>query len=130
MLKKNWYLFTPLLLVIIPTAIFFYYSANVGYNNEDAMNATKHFLTSGTRYPMEYSEVKFDRLQPGMEGGEVYKTMGKQPFERQDNDTRWVYALPKPGARAYHERVVIMARDSQNVLHVKELVKRFHVPGQ
>lgn len=130
MFKKNWYLFTPLLLVAIPVIIYGYYTVSVGYAPKDAMNATKYFLVSGTRYAMDYNELNFNRLQPGMDGRQVYQTMGKQPSERHDNDTRWVYSLPKPGSQAYHERVIIMERDKQNVPRVKELVRRFHVPGE
>lgn len=130
MFKRNWYLFTPLILVVIPVLIFAYYTFSFGYRTTDAMNATKHFLTSSTRYPMNYDEMRFGRLRAGMDGRQVFDTMGKQPFERQDNDTRWVYALPNPGARAYHERVIVMERDGQSILRVKSLVRRFHVPGE
>ncbi len=128
MFKKHWYLFTPLLLLAIPAAIYGYYVIDMGYGSKDAVKATQHFLVSGTRYAMDYNEVNFARLRSGMDGRQVYQTMGKQPSERHDNDTRWIYSLPQPGSRAYHERVVIMARDDQNVLRVKELVKRFHAP--
>ncbi|TDU69363.1 hypothetical protein EI77_03016 [Prosthecobacter fusiformis] len=130
MFKKNWYLFTPLLLVAIPAAIYAYYVSSMGYGSTDAANATKYFLVSGTRYAMDYDELNFNRLKPGMDGRQVFLTMGKQPSERHDNDTRWVYSLAKPGSQAYHERVVVMERDKQNTLRVKELVKRFHVPGE
>jgi len=130
MFAKNWYLFTPLTPIAIPAAIYVYYISGMGYEGTDAINATKHFLLSGTRYTMEYDERNFERLKPGMDGRQVFEMLKKQPFERQDNDTRWVYSLPKPGAQAYHERVVIMQRDPQNVLRVKEVVKRFHTPGE
>lgn len=130
MFKKNWYFFTPLLLLAIPAAIYLFYASSMGYSSTDSMNATKYFLVSGTRYAMEYNEVNFNRLQPGMDGRQVYQIMGKQPSERLDNDTRWVYSLAKPGSKAYHERVVIMERDKQNVPRVKELVRRFHTPGE
>lgn len=82
MFKKNWYLFTPLILVLIPAAIFLYYSSSVGYETKDAVNATKYFLTSGTRYTMNYDERNFARVKPGMDGRQVFETLGKQPFER------------------------------------------------
>lgn len=130
MLKKNWYLFTPLLLIAIPVAIYGYYVSSVGYSSQDAMNATKYFLVSGTRYAMDYSEMNFNRLQPGMDGRQVFQTMGKQPSERLDNDTRWVYSLPKPGSKAYHQRIVVMEKDRQNIPRVKSVVRSFHVPGE
>ncbi|MEN3941865.1 hypothetical protein WJU23_11270 [Prosthecobacter sp. SYSU 5D2] len=130
MFKKNWYLFTPMLIIAIPVAIYCYYAFSMGYDSKDAVNATKYFVVSGTRYAMDYDELNFNRLKPGMDGRTVYETMRKQPSERHDNDTRWVYSLPKPGAKAYHERIIIMERDNQNIPRVKELVKRFHVPGE
>lgn len=128
MLKKNWYLLTPLALILIPALLFAHYTTKFGYETADALNATRYFLVSGTRYTANYAEVNFRRLRPGMDGRTVYQVMGMQPFERHDNDSRWIYALPKPGATAYHERVVVLERDAANVPRVKELVKRFHTP--
>lgn len=130
MLKKNWYLFTPLILVLAPVAVYLYYSAVLGYGSEDAIRATKYFAVSGTRYPMQFSEENFARLKPGMDGRQVFETMGKQPVERHDNDTRWLYSLPAPGKKAYHERTVILERDAQNVPRVKNVLRRFQAPEE
>lgn len=128
MFKKNWYLFTPLILVIIPAAIYVYYISGVGYEGGDAIKATQYFLVSGTRYPLNYDERNFMRLQPGMDGRQVFEMMRQQPFERHDGDTRWIYSLPKSGTRAYHERIVVMERDPKSLLRVKEVIRRFHAP--
>lgn len=130
MFKKNWYLFTPAILILIPVAIYAYYTASFGYGSTDALNATKYFVVSGTRYPLDYDERNFLRLQTGMDGRQVFEAMRQQPFERHDNDTRWLYSLPKAGSNAYHQRVVVMERDKQNILRVKSLERGFHIPGE
>ena len=130
MFKKNWYLFTPLILVLAPVVVYLYYSAVLGYGSDDAVRATKYFAVSGTSYPMQYSEEKFARLKPGMDGRQVFETMGKQPVERHDNDTRWLYSLPAREKKAYHERAVLLERDAENVPRVKSVIRRFHAPGE
>lgn len=128
MLKKNWYLLLPFVLFALPGLLFGYYTLSHGYNSADAWKATRHFLKSGTRYTQNYSETNFARLRPGMDGRTVYEVMGMQPFERHDDDTRWLYTLAKPGATAYHERVVVLERDKKNVPRVKTVVRGFKVP--
>lgn len=128
MLKKNWYLFLPLMLVAIPGLLFGYYSTSYGYGSQDAWNATRYFLQSGTRYTQKYQETNFKRLKVGMDGRTVYQVMQMQPFERHDDDTRWVYSLAKPGSSAYHERVVLMQRGKDNVPRVKAFVRGFKTP--
>lgn len=128
MFKKNWYLFLPLLLIAIPGLLFGYYSTSYGYPPKEAWNATRYFLQSGTRYTQKYNELNFKRLKPGMDGRMVYQIMQMQPFERHDDDARWVYSLAKPGYTAYHERVVLMARDKDNVPRVKGFVRGFKIP--
>jgi hypothetical protein len=127
MLKKNWYLLLPFLLFAVPGMLFAYYSLSHDYESEDAWKATRYFLLSGTRYTQNYSEANFTRLRPGMDGRTVYEVMRMQPFERHDNDSRWLYSLAKPGCHAYHERVVILERGKDNVPRVKTLVRRFKV---
>lgn len=129
MLKKNWYLLLPLLLIAVPGLLFGYYSLSHGYKPADAWNATRYFLQSGTRYTQNYSETNFARLRPGMDGRTVYEVMRMQPFERHDSDSRWLYSLAKPGATAYHERVVVLERDKDNVPRVKTLLRGFKVPA-
>ncbi|HCN29813.1 MAG TPA: hypothetical protein DIT64_13925 [Verrucomicrobiales bacterium] len=128
MLKKNWYLLLPLLLVALPGLLFGYYTLSYGYGPKDAWNATRYFLQSGTRYTQKYEEYNFSRLRNGTDGRGVYQIMKMQPFERHDNDSRWIYSLPKPGSTAYHERVVLLQRDKDNVPRVKGLVRGFKIP--
>lgn len=129
MFKKNWYLFTPLVIIVIPAALMFYYMSSFGYPPQEAWKAVKHFVQSNTRYPLGYSELKFDRITPGMDGGQV-RNMLCQPSERHDKDTKWVFSLAQGSTKYYHERIIYMQQDKQGVLRVKETVKRFHEPEE
>lgn len=128
MLKKNWYLLTPLLLIAIPALIVVYYIVSFGYTPAEAMKATQYFLQSNTRYTQKYSDANFARLRPGMDGRTVYEVMQMQPFERRDDEAVWIYSLPQGDAKAYHERTVQLERDKNNVPRVKKVVKTFHAP--
>jgi hypothetical protein len=116
MLKKNWYLFTPLLLAGIPALLLFYYILSFGYPVNEAVEAVSHFLQSSTRYSMKYDDHRFSRVRPGMGGRDVFELIGV-PFERRNNDEEWLYALPQGTTRYYHKN---------NVPLVKETVKAFH----
>jgi hypothetical protein len=125
MLKKNWYLFTPLAIVGLPALILAYYIVGFGYPVNEAIEATTHFLQSQTRYAMKYSDTNFARIQPGMRGDQVFQLVGV-PFERLNNDAEWIYALPQGNTKYYHERKVLFDRDKNQVPHVKETVRGFH----
>ncbi len=125
MLKKNWYLFTPLAIVGLPAFLLGFYILGYGYPVNEAVEAVSHFLKSGTRYSMKYSADHFSRIRPGMDGKQVFDYLGV-PFERRNNDAEWLYSLPQGSAKSYHERKVIFERDTNNVPHVKEVVKAFH----
>jgi hypothetical protein len=127
MLKKNWYLFLPLILVILPTIVWAYYVGAYGYSPKEGWEALRHFWQSDTRYAQKFAQSKFDRLKPGMDGRQVFELIGV-PFERHNNDAEWIYALPKGLTPYYHERKVIFDRDANNVPHVKSVVKEFHTP--
>jgi hypothetical protein len=125
MLKKNWYLFTPLLIIGMPAYLLAFYILAYGYPVNEAVEAVSHFLESNTRYAKGYSADHFRAVQPGMGGRQVFELLGV-PYERRDNDTEWIYALPQGTTRYYHERKVIFERDQNNVPLVKETVKVFH----
>lgn len=125
MFKRNWYLFTPLLLVAMPAVLLGYYVLAYGYPVNEAVEATSHFLQSNTRYAMKYSDVNFGRIRPGMDGRQVFEAVGV-PFERRDNDTEWLYSLAQGTTKYYHERKVILAKDSKGIPRVKEVVYGFH----
>lgn len=125
MFRKNWYLFTPLAIVGMPALILAYYIVGYGYPVSEAVEATSHFLQSGTRYAKDYSDRHFALVKPGMGGKEVFDRIGV-PFERHNNDTEWLYALPKGLTQFYHERKVVFAKDSKGVPRVKEVVRAFH----
>jgi hypothetical protein len=128
MFKRNWYLFTPLILIIIPALAWGYYVGVFGYSPAEAMMATRHFFQSSTRYANKYSEDHFNRLvQPGQDGRKVFEAIGV-PFERHNDDAEWIYALPNGSTPYYHERKVIFTRDANNVPRVKQKVKSFHTP--
>lgn len=125
MLKKNWYLFTPLLLAGIPALLLAYYILAFGYPVGEAVEAVSHFLQSSTRYSLKYDDNRFSRIKPGMGGRQVFELVGV-PFERGVNEAEWLYALPQGTTKYYHERKVIFVRDKNNVPLVKETVKAFH----
>ena len=125
MLRKNWYLFTPLAFVGLPALILAYYVLSYGYPVSEAVEATSHFLQSSTRYAMKYSDRHFALVKPGMDGRQVFERVGV-PFERRNNDTEWLYALPQGSTKYYHERKVIFTRDKNNIPKVSEVVRAFH----
>ncbi len=125
MLRKNWYLFTPLAFVGLPALILAYYILSYGYPVSEAVKATSHFLQSSTRYAMKYSDRHFALVKPGMDGRQVFERVGV-PFERRNNDTEWLYALPQGSTKYYHERKVIFTRDKNNIPKVSEVVRAFH----
>ena len=128
--KKNWYLFTPLILVIIPAMIFGYYVSSYGYSPKEAMEALRYFLQSGTRYPHKFTERNLDLVRPGMDGRQVFELIDK-PFERHDNDAIWIYSGPTNSASPYyHERKVLFTRDAKNIPRVQKVVKEFHAPSK
>lgn len=125
MLKKNWYLFTPLAFVGLPALILAYYILSFGYSVPEAVEATSHFLQSKTRYALKYSDTSFSRIKPGMRGDQVFQLVGV-PFERLNDDAEWIYSLPQGTTKYYHERKVIFSRDKNRVPFVKETVRGFH----
>jgi hypothetical protein len=127
MLKKNWYLFTPLAIVGLPAFLLAFYILAYGYPVNEAVEAVSHFIQSSTRYSMKYSADHFSRIRPGMDGKQVFDYLGV-PFERRNNDTEWLYSLPQGSAKAYHERKILFVRDAKRGPLVKEVVKSFHAP--
>lgn len=125
MLKKNWYLFTPLAILGLPALLLCYYVFSFGYPLNEAVESVSYFLKSGTRYAMKYEDRRFSRVRPGMGGREVFELIGV-PFERRNNDEEWHYSLPQGSTPYYHERIVKFVRDKNNVPLVKETVKGFH----
>ncbi|MFM7606299.1 MAG: hypothetical protein ACKO8Z_14035 [Prosthecobacter sp.] len=126
-LQRNWYLFTPLVIIIIPLIMAVNSMVNWGYGFSESMNALVHFGSTDTRYAIGFSELGFKTLRKGMDGRMVYSLI-KNPFERQQDDTVWLYSLPQSGATYYHERSVIFEKDSQGIPRVKQVVSRFHTP--
>ena len=125
--KRNWYFFTPLIIIAIPLLIAVNSMVSWGYKFDESMNALIHFGSTDTRYSIGFSEDHFRLVRPGMDGATVYKTI-KNPFERLDNDTRWLYSLPQDNAKYFHERALIFAKDANGVPRVKEVISRFHTP--
>jgi hypothetical protein len=127
-LKKNWYLLTPALIVLIPGLIMIYCSVIYGYSTAEAGQVVLHIGSTSTRYGQGFSEGNFRLVRSGMDGKAVFNLL-KVPMERNlPEDTEWRYSLPSSGAQYYHERTVIMARDAKGVPRVKEKISRFHTP--
>lgn len=128
LIKKRWYYFAPVVLVLIPLFLTVLISMKYGYSMGESWKAVQHMGQSGTRFPVKYEERNFDKLKPGMDGRQVYQTMSVQPFEGQGG-TEWKYSLPLDHAPYFHERLVIMEPDKSGVPKVKQVIKRFHEPA-
>lgn len=126
-IKKNWYFFTPAVIIIIPALMVVFCTVNYGYSVPDSINAVFHVGSTSTRYAMGFSERKFKSVQIGMDGRTVFNTI-KNPMEGNDpgaDVASWRYSLPASGAGYYHERTVVLAKDKSGVSRVKQLISRF-----
>ena len=129
LLKRRWYYFAPLILVLVPLLLTVFFSLKYGYSMGESFTAVQHMGQTGTRYAQKFEERNFDKLRPGMDGRQVYQTMGPmQPLEGQGG-AEWKYTLPADNAPYYHERTVIMEPDAQKVPRVRQVIKRLHVPA-
>ncbi|MDI1311138.1 hypothetical protein [Prosthecobacter sp.] len=127
-IKKNWYFFTPAIIIIIPALMVMFYTLNHGYSVPDSINAVFHVGSTGTRYSMDFSERKFNMVRPGMDGRTVFNTI-KNPMEGNNpgaDIANWRYSLPASGAGYYHERTIVMEKDKNGIPRVKQRISRFH----
>lgn len=125
-IKKNWYLLTPALILLIPGLMILFYTVSYSYSLSDSLRAVRHFGSTSTRQSIGFSERKFKMLRVGMDGRTVYNTI-KNPMERNTpEDTQWRFTLPGSGAEYYHERTIILEKDSNGIPRVKERISRFH----
>lgn len=126
--KRNWYFFTPAVIIIIPALMVVSYTLNDGYSVSDSINAVFHLGSTGTRYSMGFSERNFKMVKPGMDGRAVFNTI-KSPMEGNDpgaDVARWRYSLPSSGAGYYHERTIVLEKDKNGIPRVKQRISRFH----
>lgn len=127
-LKRRWYYFAPLVLVLVPLLMTVFVSMKYGYSMGDSWTAVCHIGQTSTRFAQKYEERNFDKIRPGMDGRTVYQTMNMQPLEGQTG-REWKYSLPDGQAAYFHERTVLMEPDAQKIPRVKQVVKRLHVPA-
>ncbi len=126
--KKNWYLLTPAVILLIPALMVLYCSISYGYGLSESMKAVRYFGSTGTRYAQGFSEHKYKLVRIGMDGKVVYNTL-KNPMERNiPEDTEWRYSLPASGAEYYHERTLVFEKDKNGIPRVKQRISRFHTP--
>lgn len=126
LIKKNWYLFTPALILLIPALMVIYCSVTNGYSIGESWEAVRHFGSTNTRYAQGFTERKFHSVRAGMDGRTVYQII-KNPMERNmPEDTRWSYSLPGSGAQYYHERTLLFEKDANGIPRVKQKISRFH----
>ena len=126
--KKNWYMFTPAAILVIPALMVVFCTINYGYSIPDSINAVFHVGSTGTRYSMGFSEHKFSLVKIGMDGNTVFETI-RNPMEGIDPSAavaNWRYSLPASGAGYYHERTIVLAKDKSGVFRVKQRISRFH----
>lgn len=129
LLKRRWYYFAPAILVLVPLLLTGFFSLKYGYSMAESWTTMRHMGQTGTRYAQKFDERKFGQIRPGMDGRQVYQTMGMQPMEGHANGgLEWRYSLPAENAAFYHERIVIMEPDTTKGPVVKRLVKRIAPP--
>lgn len=129
LIKRRWYYFAPVVLLLIPVLLVLLFSFKFGYGMSEAWRAVQHMGQSSTRYTQRFAERNFDKVRPGMTAKQVYDIMSIQPFERH-GDTKWEYSLPQDGAQYFHERTLLLERDPKtNIPIVKQVIKRFHEPA-
>ena len=129
-IKKNWYLLTPALILLIPALLVLFFSINFGYSLSDSMKAVRYFGSSSTRYSLGFSERKFKMVKVGMDGGKVYNTI-MNPMEGHvpgADIAEWRYSLPNGQTDYYHERIIILEKDKNGIPRVKQRISRFHTP--
>jgi len=127
-IKKNWYFFTPAVIIIIPALMVVFCTINYGYSVPDSINSVFHIGSTGTRYSMGFTERKFLLVQPGMDGKTVFNTI-RNPMQGNDpgaDVASWRYSLPASGAGYYHERTIVFAKDKNGIQRVKQRISRFH----
>lgn len=126
--KKNWYFFTPAVIVVVPALMMAYSTVNYGYPISESLNSVMHYGSTGTRYAMGFSERNFKMVRPGMDGRAVFNLL-RVPMEGNSPGaevTKWRYSLPASGVKYYHERSVVMAMDKNGIQRVKETISHFH----
>ena len=123
-LKQRWYLLVPILLVCFPFLMVLYISVSYGYGLDESWTCLQNIGKTGSKFRVGvYSESRFDRVEPGMMGRDVYELLG-QPLERNmPEDTRWYYSVAEHGSTYFHERVVLLDHGK-----VTGTIKRFHTP--
>lgn len=127
--KKNWYLLTPALILLVPVLIALFCTINYGYSFSESMKSVRYFGSSSTRYGQGFTERKFKMVRIGMDGASVYNII-KVPMQRNlPEDTEWRYTLPGSGTEYYHERSIIMEPDKSGRPRVKQKISRFHTPN-
>jgi hypothetical protein len=126
-IKKNWYFFTPAVILVIPALIVLFFTVNYGYTVSDSINAMFHVGSTSTRLAQGFSERKFKMVQVGMDGRQVFNTI-RNPMEGNDpgaDVANWRYSLPGSGAGYYHERTIVLAKDKNGIPRVKQRISRF-----
>jgi outer membrane protein assembly factor BamE (lipoprotein component of BamABCDE complex) len=123
-LKKRWYYLIPVLLVCFPVLMVLYVSVTYDYGLNESWTYIQNMDKTDTKFRVgKYSESRFNKIDPGMMGSDVFELIGL-PLERNmPDDTRWSYSVAQHGAKYFHERVVLMERGK-----VTGTIKRFHVP--
>jgi hypothetical protein len=124
--QRNWYYFTPAVIVAIPLIMGAFSMANWGYSFKESMTALLHFGSTDTRYAFHFTEEKFRNIRPGMDARTVGERL-KNPMEGQLGLV-WKYSLPNEGAPYYHERTIVFEKDAQNTPRVKEVIRRLYTP--
>jgi LysM repeat protein len=121
--QRNWYFFTPLIVLSIPLLMGIYSMLTWGYGFSESMTAMMKFASTDTRYATGFSESQFARIVPGLDGRTVYQLI-KNPFEGGLSDPVWKYTLPQTEIDCYHERTLHFEKDNNGIPRVKKIIHR------
>ena len=123
-LKKRWYYLIPVLLVCFPLLMVLYVSLSYGYSPAESWSYIQNMDKTESKFRIgAYSEGRFDKVEVGMSGSDVYQLLG-MPIERNmPEDTRWSYSVALNGSKYFHERLVLLEKGK-----VTGIIKRFHMP--
>jgi hypothetical protein len=124
LLKKYWFVILPISLLCLPLIMVGYTKMTYGYSWAESTEVLRAIGKNNTKFQeTKYEERKFRRIEPGMNGRDVFELVGV-PLERNmPDDTVWRYSVNVGGTGYFHERTLKMERGI-----VKEVIIRFSQP--
>lgn len=126
LLKKYWFVILPISLICLPLIMVGYTMMAYGYSWADSLEVVKATGKNNTKFQeTKYVERNFRKIEPGMNGRDVFELVGV-PLERNmPDDTVWRYSVNVGGTGYFHERTLKMERGI-----VKDVIVKFSQPIQ